>query len=160
MSVDERLEHLERKVRWMRRLGAVGVALVAAVFLMGQGGRGRIMGRSLELRDGKGITRAKIGVLENEMSYIKFSHKDGKPRATLFVGSQGDSTLMFTDQSGVNRLVMGLDPDGGPFVSLFDKQNKARLRAGVRQVVGAPGEWPFVELLDARGRVVWQAPKE
>ena len=37
MSVEERLEHLERRVQWMRRLGAVGVALVAAVFLMGQG---------------------------------------------------------------------------------------------------------------------------
>ena len=33
MSVEERLERLERQNMWMRRLGAVGVALVAAVFL-------------------------------------------------------------------------------------------------------------------------------
>ena len=29
MSVEERLEWLERQNKWMRRLGAVGVALVA-----------------------------------------------------------------------------------------------------------------------------------
>ena len=37
MSVEERLERLERQNKWMRRLGAVGVAFVAVVFLMGQG---------------------------------------------------------------------------------------------------------------------------
>jgi len=37
MTTEQRLERLERKVRWMRRIGAVGVAVAAAVFLVGQG---------------------------------------------------------------------------------------------------------------------------
>ena len=37
MRVEQRLERLERQNKWMRRIGTVAVALVAAVFLMGQG---------------------------------------------------------------------------------------------------------------------------
>ena len=37
MTMVQRLEKLERQNKWMKRIGAVAVALVAAVFLMGQG---------------------------------------------------------------------------------------------------------------------------
>ena len=37
MTTEQRLERLERENRWMRRFGAVGVAVAAAVFLIGQG---------------------------------------------------------------------------------------------------------------------------
>ena len=57
MSVEERLERLERQNKWMRRLGAVGVALVAVVFLMGQGKAKELPDlevRSLTVRDKDG----------------------------------------------------------------------------------------------------------
>ena len=63
MSVEERLERLERQNKWMRRLGAVGVALVAAVFLMGQEKEKEpkladvIEAHSLVLRDKRGNKR-------------------------------------------------------------------------------------------------------
>ena len=37
MTVEQRLEKLERQNKWMRRIASVAVALVAAVFLMAQG---------------------------------------------------------------------------------------------------------------------------
>ena len=37
MTTEQRLERLERQNRWMRRIGAVAVAVAAAVFLIGQG---------------------------------------------------------------------------------------------------------------------------
>jgi hypothetical protein len=35
MTLEQRVEKLERENRWMRRIGAVGVAVAAAVFLEG-----------------------------------------------------------------------------------------------------------------------------
>jgi len=37
MTTEQRLERLERENRWTRRIGTVGVAVVAALFLIGQG---------------------------------------------------------------------------------------------------------------------------
>ncbi len=45
MTLEQRLERLERENRWMRRIGAVAVAVAAAVFLIGQG-------KAKELGDG------------------------------------------------------------------------------------------------------------
>ena len=53
MSVEERLEKLEQQNRWMKRIGAVAGALVAAVVLMGQGkdaGRDEIETKTLIAR--------------------------------------------------------------------------------------------------------------
>jgi len=56
MTTEQRLERLERENRWMRRIGAVGVA-VAAVFLIGQGKEKELPdleGRSLSVVDTNG----------------------------------------------------------------------------------------------------------
>ena len=57
MTIEQRLERLERQNRWMKRGGAVAVALVAAVFLMGQAKPKELPDlevRSLTLKDNAG----------------------------------------------------------------------------------------------------------
>ena len=55
MTTEQRLERLERENRWMRRIGAVGVAVAATVFLIGQGKiPGTIEAREFVLRGDKG----------------------------------------------------------------------------------------------------------
>ncbi len=63
MTTEQRLERLERQIRWMRRIGAVGVAVAAAVFLIGQGKDKEppdLEVRSLKVVDNKGMVHAKI----------------------------------------------------------------------------------------------------
>ncbi|MHC4670534.1 MAG: hypothetical protein ACYTFD_19290, partial [Planctomycetota bacterium] len=94
MTTEQRLERLERENRWMRRIGAVCLALVAAVFLMGQE-------KAKELPD-------------LEVGSLKVKDKDGKVRVFLRPEGRGSPALTLLDRDGQRRAVLSVHPDGSP----------------------------------------------
>ena len=136
MSVEERLERLERQNKWMRRLGAVGVAVAAAVFLIGQGKEEELpdlVARSLTLKDEDGNTR-----LEARTDRMEFSTKGGTVLLSLVAGS-GDKPLTF--------------------VRVGD-ETKAQILLSAWHGAETKTAESMLILRDAKGKVIWQAPKE
>ncbi|MHC5052644.1 MAG: hypothetical protein ACYTGK_18790, partial [Planctomycetota bacterium] len=81
MTTKQRLERLERESRWMRRVGAVAVAVAATVFLIGQGKDKQLPDlevRSLTVKDKDGKVRVLLGVAPDGSAGLRFM-KDGGP---------------------------------------------------------------------------------
>ena len=55
MTTEQRLERLERKIRWMRRIGAVGLAIVAAIAVWPRSRDPKV--NSLQVTDKNGTER-------------------------------------------------------------------------------------------------------
>jgi hypothetical protein len=103
MTLEQRLERLERENRWMRRLGAVAVAVVAAVLLMGQDKAKDLpdlVVRSLTVKDKDGKVRATLATLATGSAYLRFLDKSGKRRAALDVLNDGTPRLRLFDAKG------------------------------------------------------------
>ncbi|MHC4137873.1 MAG: hypothetical protein ACYS0K_23270 [Planctomycetota bacterium] len=133
MTTEQRLERLERENRWMRRIGAVGVAVAAAVFLVGQGKEKvppNLVARSLTLKDKEGTVHAYLAAGVDGSSLI-FVDKAHKMRASLIVGGVRGARLTFHDRDGKARAGLGTLVSGSPHVTLSD----------------------------AKGNVIWQAPR-
>jgi hypothetical protein len=133
MTTEQRLERLERENRWMRRIGAVCLALVAAVFLMGQE-------KAKELPD-------------LEVGSLKVKDKDGKVR--VFLRPEGRGALVLYDGNLKARATLGVALDGEAGLLLYDGNLKARAMLGTAHD-GTPG----LKLFDPKGKVIWKAPKE
>ncbi|MHC4549797.1 MAG: hypothetical protein ACYTEZ_13575 [Planctomycetota bacterium] len=134
MTLEQRVDQLERQNRWMRRIGAVGLALVAAVLLMGQD-------RAKDLPDLKvrSLTVRDLG---------------GKERAALFTAADGSPFLTLADKDGTIRAMVSSSAVGAA-LNLYDKNGKTRARLGT----AADGS-PSLTLYDAKDKVIWKAPKE
>ena len=208
MSVEERLEHLERQNKWMRRIGAVGVAMVASVSLMGQGkpkelpdlvvrsltvtdntGKARARLRadfpSLEFLDSNGRPRLSLGTAgnvptlelldKNERVRLKLSGSGG-PRLTLYDGNKTIQVMLsaldeqapsldICDTRGEGRVSLGVSNEL-PFVHLLDKNGRSRATIGAAEIsderTGAKTTTAenTLTLFDAKGKVIWQAPKD
>ena len=155
MSVEERLERLERQNKWMRRLGAVGVALVAVVFLMGQGKEPPdLVVRALTLKDAAGKTRAELGVRDGA-PILTLKDEAGRPRVAL-----SQEIMEFFDSSGP-RVSLGMYvvrfvrrgrivtvSDGRPLISLYDKAHKPRIFLTVDE----DGS-PYLRTMDPDGEI-------
>jgi hypothetical protein len=111
MTTEQRLARLEREIRWMRRIGAVCLAVVAAVFLMGQD-------KAKELPD-------------LEVRSLTVKDKDGKVRAGFATTADGSTLLSIMDKKTGSGTRAMLDtwtwPDGSPILGLFDKDGKPRV---------------------------------
>jgi hypothetical protein len=97
LDTERRLQRLERENRWLKRGGALALAAVAAVLLVGQGKPDVLPDlevKSLTVKDAQGKVRARIGGFE-----------------------QGSALALFDTASG-NRAVLGVW--SGPFLGFFD----------------------------------------
>ena len=153
MTMEQRVERLERQNKWMRRIGAVAVALVAAVFLMGQGKAEKLPeleARSLKLKDKDGNVRLMLLATDTVgMPYIGLDASD-KRGGMVSLGYAPDRTaiLLFTDRTGSVKVTSrGL--------VFWDSSHKVRAVFGLDK-----GGAPHLDLYNAKGDVIWQAPKE
>jgi hypothetical protein len=115
MTTEQRLARLERENRWMRRIGAVGLALVAAVFLMGQEKAKDLPDlevRSLTVKDKDGKVRAVLGT-DADGPALKLSDEDGRTRAALDV-LDGEPSLTLKDKDGKAGALLFTAADGSP----------------------------------------------
>ena len=127
MSVEQRLKRLERQNQWMRRLGAVGVALAAAVFLMGQWKEPPdLVVRSLTLMDATGRTRAELGV-RGGVSALTLKDEAGRPRIRLVAGKTVSQVILRGAKDPKPRILLASSfAGGGPYISLYDKAYTSR----------------------------------
>ena len=139
MTIEQRLERLERQNRWMKRIGALGLAVAAAVLLSGQA-KGKdlqdLKARSLTLIDANGKNRV---VLADSLTLIdpygrnrvvladyglRVLDINGKTRATLFARGDGSSSLDLYDRNGKMLMALRALRDGLPSLALWDKNGK------------------------------------
>ncbi|MHC4973192.1 MAG: type II secretion system protein GspG [Planctomycetota bacterium] len=157
MTTKQRLERLERESRWMRRVGAVAVAVAATVFLIGQGKDKQLPDlevRSLTVKDKDGKVRVLLGVAPDGSAGLRFMKdggprarfgflpdgspgmslykKGGDPRARFCIAPDGSLMLGLADKDGTLRVVLGTMSDGSTSMGLADKGGRLRVLLGER----------------------------
>jgi hypothetical protein len=165
MTTEQRLEKLERQNRWMRRIGAVGVAVAAAVFLIGQGDdptQRTLELRKLILRDGNGKRRAELAVTEKGRVALAFWDLNGKIRAHVGLGDEDKPFLSLKSADKKTAVLLAVGESGRPYIfaggrktgahvqlsgdtiTMYDKDRKCR--------VGLSADDPLVLLFDKGGK--------
>jgi len=174
MTTEQRLERLERQNRWMRRIGAVAVAVAAAVFLIGQGKDKELPDlevRSVTVKDADGKVRAFLGLDGDGSPYLRVGsrfdhHADLRPKELMIAGAKyprvilgvhrvvAGEVLYFADEKGTLRAKLDTHANGPAALRLYDKdrQERALLCTGIK---GLPSP---LTLYDAKGNVIWKAP--
>jgi hypothetical protein len=154
MTLEQRVEKLERQNRWMRRMGAVGVALLAALVLIGQGKEQEV------LRAGR-IEARGFAVVEQQ----------GKPPpASLGVGRGGYGSLVLMGQHLGEQIQLNWGLHGPRLYLHQGEWTPVRLKGdtgnGILELYDKDGKLRFsaspagLELRDAEGKVIWKAPGE
>jgi hypothetical protein len=158
-----RLNQIEKRLRWMKRMAvAVCISLIAAVTI-GQafsqkGPFGLDQLDPLQtLPRGDVIPRT---AFEGEVRATKFFlvDDDGKERASLVPDDDGSVYLIFFDQAGKNRVNLSFTPSG-PSLAFYDPNGQARAVIGSTSLVGSrlAGERTppsSIALFDREGRLL------
>ena len=105
----------------------------------------------LTLIDKEGTAGAAF--IMGEFAAVVLSDKAGTMRVKLGLAPDGSPFLLLSDGAGTGRVNLGVDA-GGAGLALYDKDGKTRMRL----VVDAGGS-PGLTLFDAKGNVLWQAPR-
>jgi len=149
----ERLARLERENRRWRRAGAMVLAALAAVVLLGQaapgnggrtveaeqfvlrdaGGKVRAVLHAgadgsphLEMRDAAGNARASLGLL-GDVAGLSMTEAGGKGGVVLHTQADGRPSLTFTDRNGSRRMTLFLAHDGSSTLAFSDRQRASRM---------------------------------
>ena len=131
MTTEQRLERLERENRWMRRIGAVAVAVAAVVFFIGQGKEKRLPWLEVErltLKDKSGARRAVLMAAEGWVSLSLFDGGpglDNRSHLGLTTRADGSSEVSLRGRH-FTRALLATNADGTPSLSLFDRRNTVR----------------------------------
>ena len=108
------------------------------------------------LLDEKGKERARL-VMDtvNPGPKLDLLNQDGKIIISMFSTAKVTG-LDFLDKRGMNRISMAVNDEieSGPVFNLLDKGNNDRLRLML------DNGFPFLEMRDPNGTVLWQAPPE
>lgn len=145
MTIEERLEKMERELRRQKRhnrwlgtiLVVVGGLIIPVLFKT----------TPLQARAQSGGT-----VKEFRANRIVLEDENGKPRATLFVSKTGPA-LVLSDENDKPRAVLFVGKDG-PSLGLLDENGE--LRAGMNAVK----DGPCLILFGPDGKVIWSAIKK
>ena len=154
MTLEQRLERLERQSRWMRRGGALALAVEATVILVGQGAEEDLRdleARSLTLKDSDGRERLRIGPEFAEHG-LRFMDATGETRARFYLQLDGTPQVFLYNAQGKEGIAF----------SVKDRPRLALLHAGVDRLslkVGSDGS-PGLYLFDAERKTTWQAPSK
>jgi hypothetical protein len=135
-AVLRRLAHLERTVRWWKRVGAGVLAVLGVMILVAASVR----------MDPKTADE----VLARHFILVG---RTPSPRASLTLGQDGGPGLLFFDQQGQVRAGLTVLADGRPSLGLLDAQGQSR----VILTLESDGT-PIMRLLNAQGQVMWSAP--
>ena len=180
MTTEQRLERLERENRWMRRIGAVAVAVAAAVFLIGQGKDKDLQDlvvRSVLVKDKHGALRAILDkdglIIHDEVGLVPLVmlhgngglgiyDRNGRQTLAVGVGRGVAGVFLLGDKNG--RASLQTAADGSPALRLLDKDGHNRAVLGVTEAMKAGVKTKTAEntlrLYDAKGKLIWKAPKD
>jgi hypothetical protein len=129
-SIQDRVARLERENRWFRRAALAVTLLGGAAFLM-----------AFAAGEDGGIGRFK----QVDCGHIVIRDNDGQMRAWLGI-AEGGPRLIFFDQSGHQRLGVGMTKEGLPALGIFDIGENPRV------VLGMMEGWPGLVMRDPQGR--------
>jgi hypothetical protein len=160
MSIEERLSRLERQNRWLKRLGALAIAVGAVVVLVGQGKDPlkRIYAKEFILKH-ELYEAARLTAVLRAVS-LGLNSRDGKGAAGFTVMSGGEAFITFSglDREGTSshvRASFGTGPDGSSSLLMYDQDGGDRVHLSV----DSRGS-PSLKFYDANGKVIWKAPGE
>ncbi len=139
-TLAQRLDRLEREVRWWRGIGALALICAATFLLTGQ-------------------ALPKTRIVEAEQFVVK--DRKGVARAQLRVGSDNSAGLILYDQEGWARVWLAVrrPEDEGLPVLWFKDPKGGRDRAAIGYHLDANKYvGPTIRLFDAQGKVIWSAP--
>ena len=98
-TLARRLDRVERENRRVKLAGAVVLAIIGTLTLMGQAARGRtIEAEKFLVRDTNGRQRAALEVDADGSLSLNFYGTDQKPRGGFSVDSSGATLLALTDK--------------------------------------------------------------
>ena len=153
MTVEERLEELERELAGLRAELAERVVSREFVVVDNNGKTRATLTRTqdrtaLRLHDpnGKGVALS-VG---KEEALLGLQDENGKTTVCLGVGKDA-VWLTLHDEKGESRATLGVTK-GGPLLRLFDKKGKTSV-ALTEDKTG-----PGLALSDEKGKVIWSAP--
>lgn len=162
MTVEERLERLERQHRWWRRLGAAGTAAVAFVLLAGQGDAKPVVveANAFVLRDAQGRKRGELSLFGPVTPALRLFDEAGECEAGLLGGPATQLHLA----KAATHVTLSVGKGGKPFFS-WDRRkplkvegappvSKPILALGMRE----DGDFAILQLFDRDGRLVWSTP--
>jgi hypothetical protein len=172
VSLDERVEQLERRRRADRAWTALGVVIGLGVLAIGAlvlWNKGEVRTRQLSIVDERGRVRAELRPLTGGAYGLVFRDAEGHPRALLETEANGSPRLSFANPSGqrlADLTVFGDAPrlelataDGSSFFAVsLQMDGSSRLeisdRTRARAVLGASDDGsPALALVDSKGRV-------
>ena len=173
MSLEQRIEELERQNRRIKRAGLLTVVGVLAATLLYVGlqatsraiAQGRTESKVIEatefrLVDRSGKLRAALGMANGEPGLVLYD-KDGKARASLELGKNGEPALTLYDKDGKARADLHLD-ERGAFLNLVEENGKSLATLGVGKSPEYGEVLPLLALTDHSGtmRALVQVEKE
>jgi hypothetical protein len=124
-AVFERLEKLARQYGRLKLFGALilgllGVILATQAYVLFRPHSPDSAGEALVVRDLNGNIRASLGHTGDKVG-LELWDAQGRRRATLGLGAEGDPGLAFYDQDQRGRAELSLGPDGEPKFTLRDQ---------------------------------------
>jgi hypothetical protein len=172
MSLEERVQQLERRGRATRAWTAVGVLILLGTLAVGAlvlRNPGEIRTKRLSIMDDRGRVRAEFKALSGGAHGLVLRDGEGRARALLETEPDGSPRLSFANPSGqrlADLTVFGDAPrlalassDGVSFFAVsLQMDGSSRLeisdRTRARAVLGAGDDGsPMLALVDSKGRV-------
>jgi hypothetical protein len=149
MTLEQRLERLERESRWIKRIGMMAAAVAAAVFLVGQGKDRELPDlevRSLTVKDEAGRVRLKMSTSADGTPQLRLDDHAGNARATLAVAANGSPQLVLADVSGRTRVALRMDENGAGSLRFYSSAGKRLAYLDTQQ------DEPCLVFFDSTGR--------
>jgi hypothetical protein len=149
MTIEERLEKMEMKMRRNNHILLVVVFLAVLAITLGTTGiKDVIEARAFILVDDNGKARAKL-LIDKGMPGLALCDENGKSRVVLGVNKDGPG-LALCDENEKYRVGLGVNKDG-PALLLTDENEKTRIG------LVANKDGPELRLCDENGKVTWRA---
>lgn len=156
-ALQERVERVERKARWLTAMATVLAVLCVALLAWQFAPIDPIVeARGFVLRDAQRRARAELMIRADGTPILRLNNLHGRARAMLHLRDDGAVALRLIDPAGVNRAELSLDRRGEPALVLSGANGRSRviLAAGDTSEAGEQS----VVLRDRLGRPVWSAP--
>jgi len=154
-SATERVDRLERRVRWLTTVSLV-TALGFPIMLAWQLYPRRHTRDSTQfvIRDRQGTRRVELGMRDDRGPMLRLNNADGRARAALFLGDDGSTSLRLLDRRGAKRAELRVADDGTPGLLLLDREGRILVNLSVDE----DGRGTIALRDSARG-TIWTAPR-
>ena len=128
MTIEERMEFLERTIRRWRRIACTMAVLVVAAIGIGaaQMNEDELMLRKLVIQDEEGHDRIELDTFGGT-ARIRHYDTNGKPRIDSGTSMDGNASITHYDTNGKPRIDIGTLPDGNASIAHFDANGKTRI---------------------------------